>query len=202
MDKLSRLKQISTEIQALIEVTGLLGWDQQTYMPRGGAEGRGYQAGVISSLAHRMITSDEVGQLLDDLRPNLAQMEPDSDDARLIRRVEREYHKRTRVPASWIVEFSEATAVGQSVWEEARAKSDFSLFRPHLERIVDLRRQYASFFAPYEHVYDPLLDDYEPGLKTAEVQKIFNVLRSRQVELIQAIAASKQVDDSFLRRPF
>ncbi|HVN56029.1 MAG TPA: carboxypeptidase M32 [Anaerolineaceae bacterium] len=198
MDKLAHLKEIVSEIEALNEVTGLLSWDQQVVMPRGAAEGRGYQSGTLSAMAHRLFTSDEMGHLLEDLRPLAVQMDPDADDARLIRLVDREFQKRTRVPASYVAEFSQVTAVAQPVWEQARAKSDFALFRPHLERVVELRRQYASFFAPYAHVYDPLLDDFEPGLKTAEVQQIFNTLRAQQVELIRAITAARPVRNDFL----
>jgi len=73
------------------------------------------------------------------------------------------------------------------------------VFQPHLEKVVELRREYASYFQPYDHVYDPLLDDFEPGLKTADVKAIFNTLRPRQVELIKAISAAKQVEDGFLK---
>ncbi len=67
-----------------------------------------------------------------------------------------------------------------------------------LEKIFDLRRRYAELFAPYQHIYDPLLDDFEPGLKTADVKAIFNELRPQQVALVKAIADRPQVDDSFL----
>ena len=83
------------------------------------------------------------------------------------------------------------STVAQSVWEKAKNKSDFGLFRPHLEKLVEMRRQYADFFKPWDHVYDPLLDDFEPGMKTAEVQAIFNALRPKQVELIKAISQVK-----------
>ena len=88
------------------------------------------------------------------------------------------------------------------VWARARRESNFGLFQPHLERIVDLRRQYANFFAPYDHVYDPLLDDFERGMKTADVQVIFDGLRPQQVALIQEIASRPQVDDHFLHTSY
>ena len=70
--------------------------------------------------------------------------------------------------------------------------SDFSIFQPNLERLVELRRQYAEFFKPWDHVYDPLLDDFEPGMKTKEVQEIFEQLRPEQVELIKAISEQEK----------
>ena len=89
------------------------------------------------------------------------------------------------------------TAADQA-WREAREKSEFAIFQPHLEKIVDWVKRYAALYQPYEHVYDPLLDEYEPGMKTAEVKAIFEAIRPQQVELIEAIAAAPQVDDSVL----
>ncbi|MEE8356057.1 MAG: carboxypeptidase M32, partial [Anaerolineales bacterium] len=98
--------------------------------------------------------------------------------------------------------FSRITVVAQGAWEEARKNDDLAHFQPHLEKIVKMKRQYADFFAPYDHVYDPLLDDFEPGMKTAQVQEIFTTLRPKQVELIKAISEKPEVDNSFLHQPF
>ncbi|HTX91674.1 MAG TPA: carboxypeptidase M32 [Anaerolineales bacterium] len=201
-EKLQRLKVILAEAADLYNASALLGWDQQTYMPPGGAEGRGYQLGTLGRLAHERMTSPELGQVLEDLKPYAAGLDPDSDDARLIKVAARNYEKGTRVPSGHVVEFAQATTLGQQAWMEARQKSDFSIFRPHLEKIVGLRREYASFFPNVEHPYDALLDDFEPGMKTSEVKAIFEGLRSKQVELIKAIAGKPQVDDSFLHQAF
>jgi carboxypeptidase Taq len=200
--KLAYLKTILAEISDLQNAAGLLGWDQQTYMPPGGAEDRGYQLGTLRKLAHTKFTSEEVGGLLDELDSFAEQLPPDSNDARLIRVTRREYKKQTKVPPDMVREFAQVTTQAFQVWQEARAEDNFPKFRPFLERIVILRRQYADLFAPYDHIYDPLLDDFEPGLKTAEVKAIFNALRPQQVDLIKAISEHSQVDFSFLYQPF
>jgi len=197
--KLDQLKTLLGEVVDLKSAQGVLGWDQETLMPPGGAEGRGYQLGTLAKIAHEKFTSDEVGQLLDDLEPLTSQLLADSDDDCLIRYSLREYRKLKRVPAAFVEEDTRVTSNAYSVWEKAKATSDFARFQPELEKIVALRRQYASFFQPYEHVYDPLLDDYETGLKTAEVKNIFNALRPQQVALLQAIAEKPAPDDSFLK---
>ncbi len=201
-DKLNQLKTILNEVADLNAASALLGWDQQTYMPAGSAEGRGNQLATLGQIAHIKFTSDEVGRLLEDLEPQVAQLDPDSDAARLVKVTRREYDKNTKVPTEWVAEFARVTTVGQQVWQEARIENNFARFQPYLEKIIDLRRQYAAIFAPYDHVYDPLLDDFEPGMKTAEVKEIFGKLRPQQVELIKAIADRPQVDDSFLRQTF
>jgi carboxypeptidase Taq len=200
--KLSQLTTILNEVDDLNHTKNLLNWDQQTYMPPGGTQGRSNQMATLTRLAHVKFTSDEAGQLLEDLKPYAQELDPDSDTARLVKVTSRNYAKKIKVPPEFVAEFAQLTSQAHRVWEEAREVSDFEKFRPYLERIVELRRRYAGFFAPYDHVYDPLLDDFEPGLKTADVQTIFSALRPQQVELIQAITERPQVDDSFLHQPF
>ncbi len=201
-DKLEQLKTILAESSDLLHVAHLLEWDQQTYMPIEGAEARGEQIGTIKKLEHLLFTSEEMGRLLDDLTPLAAQLPPDSDTACLIKVTRRRYERKTRVPADMVAELAQLTSIAFSVWQQARPANDFARFRPHLEKIVDYRRRYAELFAPYEHIYDPLLDGYEPGMKTAEVQAIFRDLRPLQVALIKAIRQKPQVDDSFLHQHF
>ena len=201
-EKLAKFKEKMGTISDLSAATAVLAWDQRTYMPPKGAEERGEQMATLSRLIHEMSTSAESGKALDELIPYAATLDRDSDDARLIKEAKKAYDKNTKVPAEKVAEFARVTTIAQEVWVKARSESNFSIFQPHLEKIVELRREYASVFKPYDHVYDPLLDDFEPGLKTAQVQAIFSHLRPQQVELIQAIAKKPQVDDSFLKQNF
>jgi carboxypeptidase Taq len=201
-EKITKLKNLLAEIYDLTYAQAVLGWDQQTYMPAGGATDRGNQLGTLAKIAHLRFTSDEMGKLLDDLSSWAASLDPDSDDARLVRTTRREFDKRTRVPAAWVDEFAQVTTTSQVIWEKARHESDFALFQPHLEKVIELKQQYAEYFKPYQHIYDPLLDDFEPGLKTADVQAVFDQLRPRQVVLIKEINKATQVDNSFLKKDF
>jgi carboxypeptidase Taq len=90
------------------------------------------------------------------------------------------------------------TTAAHEAWAKARAENDFPHFQPHLERLLDLTHRYSGFFAPYEHIYDPLIDIHEPGLKTADVKTIFDLLRPQQVNLLKQIASRPQVEDSFM----
>jgi carboxypeptidase Taq len=200
--KLTLLKSLLNEVKDLFAIIGLLQWDLETYMPPAGNQERSHQLSTLTRIHHLKLTSPEIGLLLEDLKPYAAQLDPDSDDARLIKVTDRIYQKEIRVPADLVAALAKATGEAHPAWEKARAESNFPIFRPHLETIIDLRRQYADCFTPYDHVYDPLLDDFEPGLKTADVQAIFTPLRSQQVELVRAISARPQVDDSFLHQPF
>jgi len=200
--KLNQLKEILGEVADLNHAGSVLSWDQQVNMPPGGGEARGQQLATLGKIAHEKSTSDEVGKLLDELKKEFAGS--DSDESAMIRVAARNYDKATRVPAEFVAEQSIVTTAAFEAWVEAKGKSDFSVFRPHLEKVVGLVQKYISFFPPADHPYDILLDDYEPGMKTAEVQEIFGSLRPKQVELIKKISSAKQVAlrDDFLHKKY
>ena len=199
-EKLNRLKEILGEVSDLNHASSVLSWDQQVNMPPGGGEARGQHLATLGKISHEKSTSDEVGKLLDDLKREFDGV--DSDDAALVRVAARNYDKATRVPSEFVSEQAVVTTAAFDAWVVAKGRSDFSTFQPHLEKVIDLMRKYVSFFPPSDHPYDALLDDYEPGMKTAEVQEIFGKLRPQQVKLIKAIKSARQIKDDFLHKKY
>ena len=196
--ELAELRLLLAEISDLYNTASLLGWDQQTLMPSGGAEERGFQIGTVRKIAHSLFTSPQIGNLLDKLQPFTESLDPDSDDARLIKKTRRDFEKATRVPPEMVAELAHITSIAHQAWVDARQNNEFARFRPFLQSIIDHRRRYAELFSPYEHVYDALLDIYEPGLKTREVRQIFGELRQPQTNLVREITARPPADTSFL----
>jgi len=196
--QLQELRTRLAEISDLNHASALLGWDQQTYMPPGGAEDRGNQLATLGQIAHVKFVSPEIGKLLDDLQPYVSQLDPDSFEARLVKVTRRSYDKEIKVPVELVMEIAIVTTAAHEAWAKARAENNFAHFQPHLEKVLDLARRYAALFAPYDHIYDPMVDIFEPGLKTTDIKTIFNTLRPQQVELIRKIASRPQVDDSFM----
>jgi carboxypeptidase Taq len=191
------------EMIDLQEAAALLAWDQETYMPPGAAQNRAQQLATLNQLVHQKFTSDEIGELIEALKSELPSLDPDSDQACIVKQVSREYDKQRKVPSEWVAEFSKVTSLAQEAWKKAREESNFSSFEPDLSKVLELRKQYAEFFSPFDHVYDPLLDDFEPGMKTADVREVFEDLRPKQVELVQAIIESSHpVDDAILHQHF
>ena len=201
-DKLNDLKTILAEVSDIGHAAAIASWDQQAFMPPGGAESRGNVMATLSRLSHETFTSDKVGKLLEELKSYGENLEADSNDARLLKVTLRDFEKAVKVPSAMVAEKAQLTTLGNQAWREARSKSEFSIFESHLEKFVDWVQRYAELFKPYDHIYDPLLDDYEPGMKTYEVRSIFDGIRPQQVELIAAIASQPQVDNSFLYQHF
>lgn len=200
--KMQKLVELAAELEDLSHISAVLGWDQQINMPPGGAEERGLQSAALGRIMHEKFTADEVGELIEELAEEVGDLEAETDEARMVKVSKRAYEKRTKVPLPLLMENIQATTMGHEAWVKAKTQSDFSIFQPHLEKIIDLRKQYADLFKPYDHVYDPLLDDFEPGMKTAEVREIFNQLRPQQVELVAAIAEKEPPDNTFIKQHY
>ena len=199
-EKLNQLKEKLGEVADLGHAASVLGWDQQVNMPPGGSDARGQQLATLSKIAQEKFITDEVGRLIDDLKQEFDGA--DTDESAMVRVAARNYDKAKRVPPSFIAEQAIVTSKAFEAWREARGKSDFSIFQPHLEKVVEMVHKYISVFPTGEHPYDTLLDNFEPGMKTADVKAIFDSLRPKQVKLIKAIASSKQVKDDFLFKKY
>ena len=201
-EKLEKLKTLLGEVTVIGRAAPFLGWDQQVNMPPGGAEARGQQLATLSKIAQEKFISDEVGRLIEDLQAEFAGADDESDEAAMVRVAARNYDKARRVPPEFVAEQAAISSKALQAWVEAKGKPDFSIFLPHLEKNVEMVKKYISFFPPADHPYDTLLDDYEPGMKTADVKAIFDALRPKQVKLIKAIASVKQVKDDFLHKKY
>ena len=199
--RFDELKTRLAEIHDLRRALEILFWDQTVMMPPGGGAVRGAQVTTLDRIAHERFVSDEIGALLDELAPYEQSLDYDSDEASLIRTTRRDWEKARRVPAELAAEMTGAAAEAHDIWAKARTDDDFALFLPELERAVELKRRYVECFEDYDEPYDVLLDDYEPGMKTAEVRSVFDELKAELVPLI-AEHGSVDGDDAFLAGPW
>ena len=118
------------ELWDLVKLGGLGGWDQQTMMPPQGSGLRAHQLATVSKLIHDRVVSEELGALLEELRPYEESLDPDSDEASLIRVMRRDRDKELRVPRELREEQTRAAVEAFPVWVEARRTSNYELFRP------------------------------------------------------------------------
>jgi carboxypeptidase Taq len=197
---LTELKDRLGKLTDLRRIASVLLWDMTVWMPPGGSASRAAQLATIEAIIHEREVDEQLGELLDELEPYAQSLPADSDDACLIRVAKRDWTKARRVPVELATDLVRTAAESYEVWVRAREDSDFASFRPWLERIVELRRRYVECFAPYDDPYDPLLDDFESGMKTDEVRAIFGVLEPELTALVAEHATDDQ--DDFLQGPF
>ena len=186
---LTALHERAAQLADLNGIHSLLFWDPNTVMPPDGAAARGEHSATLETISHERLTDPELGRLLDRLEPWAADQDPDADDVRLIRELRRDFDKAVRVPTSLAAEASRAAALGQAAWQEARAAADFSRFHDALERQIELRHRYAACFTGFEHPYDVLLDDFEPGMTAARLKPLLDELSAGLAPLVAAVAA-------------
>jgi carboxypeptidase Taq len=201
-DKLAELKSRLAEIADLGSAGSVLGWDQATYMPSGGAVARARQSATLSRLAHEKSVDPALGTLIDELEPHAAALPADADDARLVQVAKRDFTKAIKVPPDYVARASAAASESYDAWTRARPANDFAAMVPHLERTIELSREYAGFFAPYAHIADPLIDGADEGMTTASVEKLFAELRHELVPIVHAISEQPAIDDRVLHGTF
>ena len=200
--RFARLRTLLAQVSDLRSAASVLSWDQETYMPPGAVEARANHISTVRQLAHERFTSDEIGTLLDDLEPIAREMDPLSTEASLVRVIKRDFDKAVKLPLSLVAAISEAVSHGKDAWKYARQANRFGDFAPHLARLIDLNRQKAEAYGYEDRVYDALLDEYEPGIKTEQVEIIFRDLRRDLVPLVEAIADREEADDTVLHQKF
>ncbi len=203
MDKgLEQLKARMMEISDLGHAASVMSWDQMTYMPPGGAEARGRQQALLGKLAHQKLVDPALGRLLATLKPLEKKLAYDSDEASLIRVSRRNYETATRVPTDWAARFYRHQADSYEAWVKARPKNDLKAVLPYLEKTCQYSHEYSEFFPGYDHPLDPLIDNFDYGLRARKVKGIFKELRSELVPLVKKIAKAEQVDDTVLEDDF
>ncbi|HEV3484379.1 MAG TPA: hypothetical protein VG106_03155, partial [Vicinamibacterales bacterium] len=143
-EPLNELKTRLARITDLRRVQRVLSWDMQVLMPPAGAPVRGEQQATIDSIAHELFVSSDTDRLLTEAEKHVDALDPDSDDARLVRVVREDFEKQVRVPAELRAEAVKASTAGFQAWREAKPKSDFASFRPFLEQHLDIRHRYID----------------------------------------------------------
>jgi len=201
-DQFTELRGRIAQIYDVEKAAAVLSWDEETKMPPSGAEARAEQRATLNRIAHELNTAPELGQLLEDLRP-LEQEHPfESFEASLIRVARRDYEKAVRIPSSLRAEMTRSGSLGYQAWLRAREQEDYGIMLPHLERNLELRRQYVACFEPAGDQYDVVLDDYDPVMKTVEVVEIFTALKAALLPWLQSVSDLEPIDDSCLNGRF
>ncbi len=192
-----RLRETAT----LGSVGELLSWDQETMMPRGAATFRAEELAVVSSLIHRKATDAAVGELIASCESDAA-LAADPATAANLREIRRDYDRALKLPVELVAEISKTSSLAMEAWKEARAKSAFADFAPWLEKQLALQRRKAECYgAPAGgELYDALVEDYEPGIRSGEIEHLFGPLREGLRPLIEAIASAAPQFDSTLER--
>ena len=187
------------EIGQLASIEAVLDWDSETFMPPNGLTVRAEQLALMAALGHQRRADPRLGEML-------ARLEGTTDDPvrqTNIREMRRAHARAARIPNDLVRRIARTSALAKSAWAEARADSDFPAFAPHLRELLDLKRQVADLLGFPKERYDALLDEFEPGVTTAQISELFALLREPLVAFVKQLSESRRKPDpSVLHRRF
>ena len=183
-------------------VCTLLYWDMKTVTPKLG------QADHVEALTHfsaesfAMSTSERLGEMLDGLSAE-SEFEGLTDTWKfIVKRMKRDFDRNKRIPAELYKTFVQAQAESGNAWEEAKEASDFSLFAPHLQKMIDLTREITGYTDPGKEIYDALLDQYEEGMDSATIDRLFEDLKKELIPFVKEILAKEQPENQAFSQYF
>ncbi|MFS8563379.1 MAG: carboxypeptidase M32 [Rhabdochlamydiaceae bacterium] len=202
----SLLQAFCTDIALMSSTQALLDWDQETYMPPGAIEFRGMQTALLSGQIHKL----KVGAKFKGLLSQLIDLESGKilDDTLTptqivaVKEWKRTYLQEIKLPSAFVKTFATVCSKASHTWAEARKSNKFSLFAPHLQKIVSLCQKKARFLGSYAHPYDALLDLHEPGMTVAELTPLFERLKTALTTLLKTLASKPKVNTSFLEHNY
>ncbi len=184
MTTLASYRDHLAEIGKLTSAAALLGWDLQTHMPPKAAPYRAQVQGKLARMAFELSTDDALGAYLAELRKDASLTLLEKASVRVNGKA---YDRARSVPAAFVEERQIAQSESQGAWVEARRTNDFSLFQPHLEKMVGYARQLADYYGYEEHPYDALLEDFEPGLTCRQLRSIIEPLKEGLVPFLRQL---------------
>lgn len=173
------------QTEAISYVAERLGWDQETMMPRNGADQRAEEMAAMEGVLHARRTDPRIADWL------AAAAVDDAVCRAQLHHIGRSYARTTKVPGDLAQELARVTSLAQGIWAQARAGDDVAAFLPTLRRVIDLKRQEAACLAQGGDIYDALIDDYEPQATAESLAAMFGRMRPRLVALRSAVLAAE-----------
>lgn len=181
MSAFDDLMAFQRDTEALGQIAGRLGWDQETVMPRGATAQRAEEMAAIEAVLHARRCDPRIREWL------AAAKAPDAAGQAQLREIRRAYDRANKVPADLAKRIARITSEAQGKWAAARADEDVPAFLPVLSEVVALKREEGAALAAGGDIYDAMLDDYEPGTTGTEIAAIFDAMRPRLVALRAAV---------------
>lgn len=168
-------------------IGSLLNWDLEVYMPNNGSKERSEQIALLSKLSHEKVTSDNFFNALKRLRKE----DLSENESLMVERLYKDVLKDRKLPSDFVEEFSRVSSLAFDAWKEAKKKNDFNIFKPHLEKIVELNRKKAKYIGLEGHPYNGLMDDFEEGMTVEKLKPKFEELKKGILELLGKIKSSE-----------
>jgi carboxypeptidase Taq len=177
--------ELSADLAHIHSAYSLLYWDMETAISKGALEWRSHTLGYFAGLIHSKTNDLELEAALKEAISS----EKDTQILRCLNIDLKEILKNKSVPEKLAIEMSKAHALSHAAWAEAKNKNDFSIYAPHLKKMISLAKEMATCFKNLNPVgtslYNVLLEEFSPGMTTKKIDTLFSDLRKELVTLVK-----------------
>lgn len=199
--KLKEVREYILKIEKLNEALNILYWDAKTNMPEHGVEYRTDLIEFISGEVFTLTTSDKVKEFVDYFEDKMESL--DDIEKAMIKKLSKNYDETKKIPKDKYQSFVALCSKSESVWEKAKEKNDYEMFKPYLEKVINAKKEFIEYWGYKDNKYDTLLDKFEPGITVEVLDKLFGELKEVLIDLVKRIKESKvEIDNSFLTGNF
>ncbi|MHA2329348.1 MAG: carboxypeptidase M32, partial [Candidatus Hodarchaeales archaeon] len=194
------LKQYE-EFNVLEQIESILNWDFETYMPSKGVDQRSKQLARIASLKHKQITNPKIGELLNEIQNDSDYSSLSDIQKRNVYLVKRKYEMKVKIPRKLVEEIARQKIIAIDTWKKAKKIMNYAMFKPELDKLLNLFKQRAHYLNPAKEPFDVFLDEYEPGMTSEMITNLFDKVKKGLLPLIKnCLSSNHQPDLSVIKR--
>ncbi|TWI58978.1 carboxypeptidase M32 [Halalkalibacter nanhaiisediminis] len=199
----SEFRQFVKKIEDYKQALAVLAWDSRTGAPKKGIVQRSEVIGTLSSEVFALSTAEEMASFLGELREESVYNNLSEITQKTVDECHKDFERNVKIPKDEFKEYVMLQSQSEALWEEAKEKADFEMFRPNLEKLVAFKKKFVGYWGYEKHPYNTLLDDYEPGVFVETIDKVFGELRDQLIPLVKGVTESThQPKTDFLFKTF
>ena len=197
-EALTKFKETNKLLHAYNHAMGVMYYDIETAAPKNAIGGFSETMAALSEITYKLSVNEESFAVLDTLSANADKL--DEITRREVEETQKGLKLLRNIPIEEYVEFQRVQSEASAVWHEAKVKSDYAMFEPHLKKLVEFTRKFAHYAAPEQDPYDYWLNEFEEGFTQEVLDKYFAKVRAALVPLIRRVTEKGQPEDGFIRK--
>lgn len=196
---IKEFREYVTQMKYYQEASSLIGWDLRTGAPKKGIDGRTKVLSMLAGKSFEIATSDKMGDYINNLEDSEG---VDTVTNACVKECKRNYEKSKKIPKDRFKEYVMLRSKSESVWEDAKHKNDFQMFKPYLEKVLEFQKEFIDYRGYKDNKYNTILDDYEIGMTVDKVDELFGELKKNLVPLVKDIKESGYEPKKFFDNEF
>ena len=188
------------EINDIRSMLIMLMWEIDTKAPKDSIDYYSETFTKLESKIFEMSTSDKYIELLDKAIDSDEFKELEEHKKIYYLNLKDDYEKEKRIPKHFYEEYSKQKVKSRQVWAEAKEKNDYKIFKPYLEKMINMSKELYSYVYPNsDNLYDDMLSEYERGIKSKDIDPLFEELKKEIIPIINNLKPEelKRIENNY-----